>query len=542
MSSSAKKRGGADEGAAATSNSNNSKKAKGSSSSSLALPGWFAPGRLRILTTATTEVQPGGKCVLYWMARDQRVEDNWALLLARHLASQQNVPVVVCFNLAPPAPNDPLATLRAYGWMLKGLKEVQADLAAKHMPFYLLQGGTAKDMVPALASELQASAVVCDFSPLREPLAQATAVASALDGARRPLFQVDAHNIVPVWQASPKLEVGARTIRKKIHDLFPTYFKPFPEAGLAPNVPAAAAALPGRKPATVDWDKVLGGLALDRTVKEIDWLLPGSKAGWVALDGFVEARLKIFAEKRNDPTVQAISNLSPYFNYGQLSVQSVMLKVKGVKRYHDSIAAFIEEGVVRRELSDNFCFYQPQYDSLAGAAGWAQETLRVHTDDQRQYLYTEKQLETGQTHDKLWNASQLQLVQEGKLHGFLRMYWAKKILEWTESPATALATALLFNDRFALDGRDPNGFVGCGWSIMGTHDMGWTERKIFGKIRFMNYDGCCRKFDVNGFCQRYPAAISAAAKVQAALPPQGMGPIPMKAAAGGDGGGKAKKK
>lgn len=377
-SSSAKKRSGSvDESTAA-----GSKKPK--AGSGLAFPEWFAPGRLRVLTTATTTPQANGKCVLYWMARDQRADDNYALLLARHLASQQNVPVAVVFNLTPPTPNDPLATLRAYGWMFKGLKEVEATLKSKHIPFYLLQGGSPADMVPALASELQASSVITDFSPLREALAHAQAVATALDGAGRPLLQVDAHNIVPVWHASPKLEVGARTIRKKIHDLLPTYFKPFPAEGLLPNEPSAVAGMPGRKPPVggVEWEKVLAGLTIDRSVKEIDWLQPGAVAGWANLEGFIEERLKIFAEKRNDPTEAGISHMSPYFNFGQVSVQAAILRVKGVKRYHESVAAFVEEGVVRRELSDNFCFYQPKYDSLEGAAGWAQETLRVHAVDQ----------------------------------------------------------------------------------------------------------------------------------------------------------------
>ncbi|GAB5034145.1 deoxyribodipyrimidine photo-lyase-like [Nannochloropsis oceanica] len=520
-----KKRSGSTEESAAA----GSKKPK--AGSSLAFPDYFVPGRMRVLTTTTP--QASGKSVLYWMVRDQRADDNYALLLARHLASQQNVPVAVCFNLTPPTPEDPLATLRAYGWMLKGLKEVEAALKAKNVPFFLLQGGTPSEMVPALASELQASSVITDFSPLREALVHAQAVATSLDRAGRPLLQVDAHNIVPVWQASPKLEVGARTIRKKIHDLLPTYFKPFPVEGLLPNDPAAVAGMPGRKPRDggVEWEKVLAGLTIDRSVKEIDWLQPGAAAGWANLDGFIEKRLKIFAEKRNDPTEAAISHMSPYFNFGQVSVQAAMLKVKGVKRYHDSVAAFVEEGVVRRELSDNFCFYQPKYDSLEGAAGWAQETLRVHAADERQYCYTPAQLEEGQTHDQLWNASQLQLVQEGKMHGFLRMYWAKKILEWTASPTAALAVALQLNDRYSIDGRDPNGFVGVGWSVMGVHDMGWTERKLVGKIRYMNYAGCLRKFDVEEFCARYPAAIAAARKVQAALSPQGEGPIPMKAAA-----------
>lgn len=170
-------------------------------------------------------------------------------------------------------------------------------------------------------------------------------------------------------------------------------------------------------------------------------------------------------------------------------------KARG-KSYGESVASFVEELVVRKELSDNFCFHNKKYDSLEGCAGWAQETLEKHSIDKREHVYTRQQLEAGKTHDQLWNAAQLELVHKGKMHGFMRMYWAKKILEWTKSPADALADSIYLNDHYSIDGRDPNGYVGCMWSIGGIHDMGWTERPIFGKIRFMNYKGCERKFKV----------------------------------------------
>merc|ERR1712151_834044 len=168
----------------------------------------------------------------------------------------------------------------------------------------------------------------------------------------------------------------------------------------------------------------------------------------------------------------------------------------------------IEEGLVRRELSDNYVFYTPDdYDKFTGALGWAQETLRVHDRDEREYVYTREELENGMTHDDLCNAAQLQVVHEGGMHGFLRMYWAKKILEWTSNSAKALEIAQYFNDKYALDGNDPNGFVGVGWSIMGIHDQGWKERPIFGKIRYMNYAGCKRKFKVQEFVEKYDDAF-----------------------------------
>jgi deoxyribodipyrimidine photo-lyase len=253
---------------------------------------------------------------------------------------------------------------------------------------------------------------------------------------------------------------------------------------------------------------------------------------------------KNFDSLRNDPNYESVcTNLSPYINYGQISFQRLALEVRALKKHSNGTAAFIEEGVVRRELSDNFVYYTPDgYDSLDGAADWARDSLELHASDEREYLYTWKELERGETHDDLWNAGQMQLVREGGLHGFvstwfviaslwyhreliqnsyahslkMRMYWAKKILEWTPSPSYALATAQYFNDRFAYDGNDPNGFVGVGWSIMGIHDMGWKERPIFGKIRYMNYAGCKRKFKIDPFVARYKGAKENAAKALAA--------------------------
>ncbi|MCL4134073.1 UNVERIFIED_CONTAM: hypothetical protein GTU68_017547 [Idotea baltica] len=222
------------------------------------------------------------------------------------------------------------------------------------------------------------------------------------------------------------------------------------------------------------------------------------------LTGFCNKRLKMFDEKRNNPTINALSNLSPWIHFGQISAQRCILEVKKHKKsFSASVDAYVEENVVRRELSDNYCFYQENYDNLNGAYEWARITLKQHAKDKRPFLYTRNTLQEAKTHDDLWNSAQIQLVKEGKMHGFLRMYWAKKILEWMPSPEESLATAIYLNDRYSLDGRDPNGYVGCMWSICGIHDQGWAERDVFGKIRYMNYAGCKRKFDIKAFIARY---------------------------------------
>jgi deoxyribodipyrimidine photo-lyase len=179
------------------------------------------------------------------------------------------------------------------------------------------------------------------------------------------------------------------------------------------------------------------------------------------LQSFINSRLKIFNSKRNDPTVNALSNLSPWFHFGQISVQRAILEVQKHKsKCSEGVAAFCEEAIARRELSDNFCFHNKNYDNFKGLHDWARKTLNDHRKDKRPFLYTEKELDEGKTHDDLWNAAEIQLKREGKMHGFLRMYWAKKILEWTESPEEALRIAIHLNDRYSLDGRDPNGYVG----------------------------------------------------------------------------------
>jgi deoxyribodipyrimidine photo-lyase len=225
----------------------------------------------------------------------------------------------------------------------------------------------------------------------------------------------------------------------------------------------------------------------DDTVKELDWAKPGTDAALAQAELFFNHGLKQYDKLRNDPTQRSIcSTLSPWLNHGHVSFQRLALAVRKLNKYPDGTKAFLEEGIIRRELSDNFLYYAPNnYDSLSCAYDWARETLRIHATDQRDHLYTWQELERGETYDDLWNAAQLQAVVDGKMHGFLRMYWAKKILEWTESPEAALQIAQYLNDKFNIDGRDPNGFVGVGWSIMGIHDQGWKEREVFGKIRYM---------------------------------------------------------
>uniref|UniRef100_A0A8C6X9W6 Deoxyribodipyrimidine photo-lyase n=1 Tax=Naja naja TaxID=35670 RepID=A0A8C6X9W6_NAJNA len=405
--------------------------------------------RVRLMSPAP-DLKEGARGIMYWMSRDQRVQDNWAFLYAQRLALKQ------------------------------GLEEVAEECRLLAIPFHLLVG-FAKDTLPIFVTQHGIGGVVTDFSPLRVPMQWVQDVQERLP-SDVPLAQVDAHNIVPCWVASDKQEYGARTIRRKIHDRLAEFLTEFPPV----------------------WQNLGMDLQVDRSVKEVEWATPGSASGLKVLEEFVKDRLKCFGSDRNDPNRPALSNLSPWFHFGQVAVQRAILEVRKHRtRYKESVEGFVEEAVVRRELADNFCFYNPNYDKVEGAYDWAKTTLKLHAQDKRPYLYTLEQLEEGKTHDPLWNAAQLQMVHEGKMHGFLRMYWAKKILEWTRSPEEALQFSIYLNDRYELDGRDPNGYVGCMWSICGIHDQGWAERAIFGKIRYMNYAGCKRKFDVAQFERKY---------------------------------------
>eukprot|EP01026_Neomeris_dumetosa_P031837 TRINITY_DN2524_c0_g1_i1.p2 TRINITY_DN2524_c0_g1~~TRINITY_DN2524_c0_g1_i1.p2 ORF type:complete len:357 (+),score=70.12 TRINITY_DN2524_c0_g1_i1:82-1071(+) len=313
---------------------------------------------------------------------------------------------------------------------------------------------------------------------------------------------VDTHNIVPVWKCSDKRETAARTIRSKIHRGLKDFLTEFPEPQKAIQWKENL-----KQPDKIKWDDLLSEVLLKGAdVPEVAWCKPGEEEGLKALHSFLNSkRLGLYQTKRNDPNVpEAQSNLSPYFHFGQLSTQRAALEGGKFSSTHkEAVEGFLEEMIVRKELSDNYCFYEPQhYDSLKAAAQWAQDTLKEHLSDKREYIYTKEQFEKAKTHDDLWNAAQLEMVYMGKMHGYIRMYWAKKILEWTESPEKALEISLYLNDKYELDGRDPNGYVGCMWSIAGIHDQGWREREVFGKIRYMNYNGCKRKFDVPGYVQR----------------------------------------
>lgn len=435
------------------------------------------------------EGTPGRGPVVYWMSRDQRAFDNWALLKAQEKALENRLPLVVVFCLSDSFLG---ATLRHYGFMLRGLEKVSGILLDHAIPFLILSGEP-RDTLPRFIERNDASYLFGDFDPLRlkrkwkEDVAQRIAI---------PFYEVDAHNIVPCWSTSEKREYGAYTIRKKIGLLLPRFLNVFPSLKRHPyrsfvnSDPVNAAT-------------ILRGFKADQSIKEVDWITPGEDEARKVLDRFLEERLGRYESDRNNPLKDCQSDLSPYLHFGQIAPQRVALETRKCNSSTRAKEAFLEELIVRRELSDNYCYYTPNYDSFEAFPEWAKKTLNDHRGDRRPYLYSREELESGVTHDNLWNAAQAEMVDRGKLHGYMRMYWAKKILEWTPSPEEALAVAILLNNRYELDGRDPNGYTGIAWSLGGVHDRAWNTRNVFGKIRYMSYNGCASKFKVKHYIEKF---------------------------------------
>lgn len=420
--------------------------------------------------------------VVYWLSRDQRVNDNWALLHAQDLAirDMRELHVVFCLQKAFLNAGD-----RHFSFMLNGLKEM-AECLAEHNIGFLVLDGEPQQKLPAYLSRVEAHSLITDFNPLRIKQRWQQQVA---DVVKVPFLEVDAHNIIPCWHASEKREYAAYTFRPKVNRLLPEFLIDFPEVRRHP-VPLERKVMP------VDWG-VISIDSLAESTGNPNWPIPGEQRAKRKMDRFVTEKLCDYDGKRNDPLEDAQSGLSPYFHFGQLAPQRAALAVAKAIDVQAGKESFLEELIVRRELSDNFCYYCNDYDSFDGFPDWAKKSLEIHRADLRQYVYSEEQFLSSLTHEPLWNCCQKMLVESGRLHGYLRMYWAKKILEWSESPEEALRIAILLNDMFAFDGRDPNGYTGIAWSIGGVHDRAWREREIFGKVRYMNENGCRRKFDVN---------------------------------------------
>ena len=442
------------------------------------------PLRARLLKAGKETKGP----VVYWMSRDQRVQDNWALIFAGQAARERKAQLLVVFCLVPQFLT---AGRQQYKFMLRGLEELAGRCAEIGIPFHLLAGDPA-EKIPEFIGACRAGLLVTDFDPLKIKRQWKDAVSQRI---AIPFYEVDAHNIVPCWLASPKQEFSARTLRVKYGRILDDFLDEFPKTGRFYNIPDAGKA-------TIDWKKAGNFNQANPDVPEVQSIKAGEAAAQTQLRRFLKDKLPDYSRDRNDPTRNGQSGLSAYLHFGQISAQRVALAARKAQAPPEAKAAFLEELIVRRELADNFCFYNQDYDTVKAFPAWAQATLNQHWRDARTWKYSLPQFEAAQTHDNLWNAAQMEMVKTGKMHGYMRMYWAKKILEWSESPEAALRIAITLNDKYQLDGRDPSGYAGCAWSIGGLHDRPWQERPIFGKIRYMNENGCRRKFDVDAYVEK----------------------------------------
>lgn len=429
-----------------------------------------------------------GRCVVYWMQRSQRGFDNPALDVAVAAANLLGLPVVTFFA---PVPFYPHANLRAYRFLAEGIADITADLATRNIGLVLRR--YPEHSLIHFCDEVNAALVVGDENPLREPNHWREVAAKRL---KIPLWTVDSDVIVPSTLLQ-KAQYAARIIRPRLFAHLDDFLVPCsnPKAHHPWTTPKAVRSLP------VDFD-ITQGWPLDRSVQGVSSFKGGRREARRLLREFIENKLNGYAIKRNKPELDGSTRLSPYLHFGHIGPLTIVLAVQKADAPQEDKDSLFNEMIVWRELAINMCWFNPLYDSFEIAEPWAQRTLLQHAKDPRPVLYTERQLENAETYDELWNAAQRQMVTQGWMHNVMRMYWAKKILEWTPSPAVAHSIAVKFNDKYFLDGRDPNGYAGCAWAILGKFDRPWFERPIFGQIRYMSGASTGKKFDSKKYIAR----------------------------------------
>ena len=436
---------------------------------------------------------PKGRCVVYWMQRAQRGIDNHAVDIAVAVANLLELPLVVYFAAIS---NFPHANLRHYAFLNQGLVDIEQDLQRRNITFLMRRAP--HESHEQLLRDVHAAFLIGDENPLRAPEQWRKQLASRIS---IPFWTVDADVIVPS-KLVDKPQYGAYTIRPRLYRLLPDYLHPYenPHASHTWKRPH------GFQSDSVHEDITCGWTDLDRSVAPVEAWQGGTQAAFRRLKHFTGTLLPAYIAQRNRPETDGTSCLSPYLHFGHIGPLSIALAVeaaaKADRKLQPAKDSYFNELIVWRELAINFVRYTPNYDSPACAEDWARQTIAEHARDEREHIYTLRQLETAQTHDPLWNAGQLQMVRHGWMHNYIRMYWAKKILEWTPDIATAMKYCIHLNDKYFLDGRDPNGYAGIAWALLGKFDRAWGERPIFGKIRYMSGASTGKKFDSKRYIER----------------------------------------
>ncbi len=442
----------------------------------------------RVTVRRAGEADPEGKCVIYWMQRAQRAHDNPALDVAVEAANALKKPVVVFFA---PLPSYPNANYRHFRFLTEGIPDIAEALHKRNIGFILRR--FPDHSLVRFCDEVKPALVVGDENPLREPESWRRQAARRL---AVPLWTVDADVIVPS-KLLEKAQYASYIIRPRLQVHLPRFLvKPKnPEAQVTWRKPKALSGLASDFDITQDWK-------LDRSVSPVSLWRGGSREALRLLDEFISHKLPGYDAGRNKPEIDHTSRLSPYLHFGHIGPHTVALAVEKSGAPQKDKETFLNQLITWRELGINLVRFNADYDTFECGEPWALRTLGSHAQDRRPVLYSTAQLENAETHDQLWNASQMQMVNTGWMHNYVRMYWAKKILEWTPSPAEAYRTAVYLNDKYELDGRDPNGYAGIAWGIVGKFDRPWFDRPIFGQIRYMSAASTGKKFDSKKYIQQ----------------------------------------
>jgi deoxyribodipyrimidine photo-lyase len=424
---------------------------------------------------------PEGACVVYWMQRSQRGIENPALDVAVEAANELNKPVVVFFA---PVPFYPHANLRHYRFLNEGIPDIAEGLEKRNIGFVLRR--FPEFSLLRVCDEVKAALVVGDENPMREPESWRIKAARKL---RVPFWTVDADVIVPS-KLLEKAQYAAHIIRPRLQARLEEFLlRPTNAAArVSWKKPKGLLSLAADIDITQDWQ-------LDRSVSPVSEWRGGSREAARLLDEFVKHKLPGYGTGRNKPENDHTSRLSPYLHFGHIGPVTIALAVQKSEAPKADKEAFLNQIITWRELSINLVRFNADYDNFESGEAWAHRTLAKHAKDRRPVVYSEAQLENAATHDALWNAAQVQMVNTGWMHNYMRMYWAKKILEWTTTPSEAHRIAVRLNDKYELDGRDPNGYAGIAWSMVGKFDRPWFERPIFGQIRYMSGASTGKKFD-----------------------------------------------
>lgn len=435
---------------------------------------------------------PYGKCVVYWMQRSHRALDNPALEVAVQAANELGKPCVV---FLAPVPFYPHANIRHYAFLQQGIPAIARRLQERGIGFVLRR--YPDHHLVKFCEEVGPALVIGDENPLREPRKWRQLVSKQLPF---PFWTVDADVIVPS-RLLMKEHHAAYTARSVIHRLLADFLHPVGNSRARVKWSNRAASHLNSLPADAN---IMEDWTLDRTVQPVSKFQGGTDRGLKQLKAFLKHGLGEYLKNRNKPELDATSHLSPYLHFGHLGPHTVALAVKKADAPRAAKEAFLEQLIVRRELAINFVRFNPDYDNFECAEAWAHKSLARHAQDNRK-IYIEKELEEARTHDPLWNAAQQQMVISGWMHNYMRMYWAKKILEWSRTPAEAFRIAVYLNDKYELDGRDPNGYAGIAWAIVGKHDRPWFDRPVFGQVRYMSFASTSKKFDSRRYIEQMRA-------------------------------------